>query len=381
MGPTYDDVKTLAEDNVCALCRGDLSIRTNSETNQFEVYCPQHPDQPYVGRPTAIQAFRRGESVPAHIEQSIRGAMLPGGHEKLTTAIALLKMRFPLASLDEPSAALFIMDCMRLDLDPLLGEIVPVTFKVEDKSTGQRHKIVQPVIAEDGWLSMAARGCKDRWAGPPNTCRIEDYLHTLEENKGKPPEEIQKLARAMKRDICGDEQAHLWVAWGKVRIDGAVMETSPTYGWYKGSEKGPVAAELPGNQARVRAIKRWVRENFPDARKRMVDMTAEWLERGKNMAAVRQVIDAEYRIIVEKGLPPGEIAEPPRAISSGQPSMPPVFRTWGDVAQLAHDCGVSQDEIFRRARVKKWADFSSFDEAAKVVQELVNERAHKPRML
>ncbi|MFA5186472.1 MAG: hypothetical protein WC551_08355 [Patescibacteria group bacterium] len=373
--PTDEDLRNIAEEHVCAECGGELEVRRDPETGQPEIRCTRdQAHRGYVTKPTAIQTYRRGESVPAHIEDTIRKAMLPGGH-KIGTALAIIKMRFPAAALDEASAALFINDCLRLDLDPLLGEIVPATFKVKDKATNTEHKVVQPLITEDGWLSMAARGCRDRWIGAPTACRLEDRLR--KENEGKAAEEIDKLARAVKKDICGDELAHVWVAWGKVKVDGEVVETPPTYGWFRQSEKAKntPGAELPGNQARVRAINRWVRENFPDAKKRMMEMTAVWLERGKDVAAVRQVIDAEYRIIMEpKDTPPGEIAEP------GQ-SMPAVFRTWGDVAQLAHDCGISQDDLFRRARVKKWADFPGFDEAVKIIQELSNERAHKPRML
>jgi len=60
------------------------------------------------------------------------------------------------------------MDCIRLDLAPLLGEIIPVTFKSKDK------KVVQPVLTEDGWLSLAARACPERWAGPPITEPVTD---------------------------------------------------------------------------------------------------------------------------------------------------------------------------------------------------------------
>jgi len=36
----------------------------------------------------------------------------------------------------------------------LLGEIIPVTFKNRDR------KVVQPVLTEDGWLSLSARAAR-----------------------------------------------------------------------------------------------------------------------------------------------------------------------------------------------------------------------------
>jgi hypothetical protein len=169
------------------------------------------------------------------------------------------------------------MDCIRLDLDPLLGEIVPVTFKSKDR------KVVQPVLTEDGWLSLAARACPERWIGPPITEPITD--------------------KEFKKELCDDEDAWVWKASGKTR-DGT---ESIAYGWLKRKEwekakaANTPAGELPGNQARVRAIKRWVRETFPEARKKMMELTSEWLARGreKGIDEVQKVIEAEYHIVTE----------------------------------------------------------------------------------
>ncbi|GAJ04853.1 unnamed protein product, partial [marine sediment metagenome] len=72
------------------------------------------------------------------------------------------------------------------------------------------------------------------------------------------------------------------------------------YGWYKKSEEGVVAKNLPGNQARVRAIKRWVREVFPEAKAKMKEITATWMERAGDVQDIQNVIEAEYHIITEE---------------------------------------------------------------------------------
>jgi len=208
----YEDMKKLVKDNICAQCGGELTIRTNPETGNLEVWCPHNPDHHgYIERETYTQAMRRGEGVPLVIKDKIEKKMLPGGYE-VGTALALIKVRFPRADLDDPSAALFLMDCVRLDLDPLLGEIVPVTFKSTDKATGEVRKVVTPIITEDGWLSLCARACPDRWVGPPITEPVMD--------------------KEFKKDLCDDENAWVWKATGKTK-DGS---ESIAYGWLKRKE-------------------------------------------------------------------------------------------------------------------------------------------------
>jgi hypothetical protein len=195
------------------------------------------------------------------------------------TLKSLVQARFPRAELDDASAAVFILDCLRLDLDPLLGEIVPVTFR--DKRSGRR--VVAPVLTEDGWLALAARACPDMWLGPPSTEPVTD--------------------EAFKEALLGEDgrDAYVWKAVGRVRRGGESVETV-AYGWLKRREwqqarqQGTPAGELPGNQARVRAVKRWVRESFPEARARMKEMTGLWLARAEEVREARRVIHAQYRL-------------------------------------------------------------------------------------
>lgn len=296
----YEEMKHIVATQVCAQCGGELTIRTNPETGALETWCPHNPDHHgYTERETYTQAMRRGEEVHPVIKAHIEKKMMPGGYE-VGTALALIKVRFPRADLDDPSAGLFLWDCVRLDLDPFLREIVPVTFKVTDKETKEVRRVVQPILTEDGWLSLAARACPERWAGPPKTEPITD--------------------KAFKKELCNDEEAWVWKATGRTS-DGS---ESTTYGWVRTSEivKDPTKQTpkdtLPGNQARVRSIKRWVRETFPEAKAKMKEMTSEWLARGKDIEAVQQIIEAEYHIVTEIHPSKEEEGRTARALGEGE---------------------------------------------------------------
>jgi len=293
----WQEMREIAANNVCGICGAELQIHTNPEKATLEVGCLNREHHGYIERTTYTQEFRRGAEIHPAIRDNIERRMILPGGQPVGVALSMIKTRFPRADMDEPSAALFLWDCVRLDLDPLLGEIFPATFKTKDKD-GIEHKVVQPIISEDGWLSLAARACPEAWAGPPRTMRLEEYLQTQDAYKEKPYTEVKEIAKEIKADLCKDPEAYVWVAIGH-RKD---QDDTIGYGWYKKSEEGVVAKNLPGNQARVRAIKRWVREVFPEAKSKMKEMTATWMERAGDVRDIQNVIEAEYHIVTEEPL-------------------------------------------------------------------------------
>ena len=299
----WDEMKKIAQENVCGVCGAELQVHTNPENGTIEVGCLNRDHHGYIERTTYTQEFRRGAEIHPVIRDKIERKMILPGGQPIEVALSMIQTRFPKADMDEPSAALFLWDCVRLDLDPLLGEIFPATFKTKDKD-GIEHKVVQPIISEDGWLSLAARACPEAWAGPPRTMRLEEYLQTQDAYKEKPYTEIKEIVKEIKTDLCKDPEAFVWVAIGH-RKD---QDDTIGYGWYKKSEEGVVAKNLPGNQARVRAIKRWVREVFPEAKAKMKEMTATWMERAGDVRDIQNVIEAEYHIVTEE-TPPDETIE------------------------------------------------------------------------
>lgn len=306
----WDEMTTIVKKNLCAECGADLTIYTIPERKTLRAGCVLNKEhRGFVEKETYTQAYRRGAEVHPAIRNNIdRRALLPGGYD-MGTALALVKVRFPRAELDDPSAALFITDCVRLDLDPFLGEIVPATF-YDSKS---KRRIVQPIITEDGYLSMAARGCPEDWNGPPKTMRVEDYLMTQDEHKGKPYDDIKAIARDIKKSLVKDEEAELYYAIG--RRKGKAEDTFAP-GWFKtseetketreGKEYATIGGKAPGNQARVRAIKRFVREVYPESKARMRQMTQEWLNRAAGFDDVKNIIEAEYHIVTEEAPKLGE---------------------------------------------------------------------------
>jgi len=297
----WDEMRDIAKRNLCAECGAELQIHTNPEKGTLEIGCLNREHHGFIERTTYTQEFRRGTELHPAIRDNIERRMILPGGQSIGAALAMIQTRFPRADMDQPSAALFLWDCVRLDLDPLLGEIFPATFKTKDKE-GNEHRVVQPIISEDGWLSLAARACPEAWAGPPRTMRLEEYLQTQDAYKEKTYTGVKEIVREIKGDLCNDPEAYVWVAVGH-RKD---QEDTIAYGWYKQSEQGVVAKNLPGNQARVRAIKRWVREVFPEAKARMKEMTAEWMERAGDVRDIQNIIEAEYHIVIEE---PPELTE------------------------------------------------------------------------
>ncbi len=301
----WDEWRQLMRENVCSECGCDLTIKTIPEHATLYFGCCNTEHHGFIERATYTQEFRRGAEIHPAIRDKIEHKMILPGGQTIEVALSMIQTRFPRADMDEPSAALFLWDCVRLDLDPLLGEIFPATFKVKDKD-GIEHKVVQPIISEDGWLSLAARACPEDWVGSPRTMRLEEYLQTQDAYKGKPYTEVKEIAKEIKTDLCKDPEAYVWVAVGHRKDQ---KDDTIGYGWYKQSEEGVVAKNLPGNQARVRAIKRWVRETFPEAKAKMKAMTAIWMERAGDVRDIQNVIEAEHHIVTE---------EPPPKLEGGE---------------------------------------------------------------
>ena len=317
----YEEMKKIARDFVCSECGGELQVHTVPEREVIRVGCLNLDHHGYVERLTYTQAYRRGEEVHPAIKEAIEKKSLE--RMGLERAMNLLALRYPDAIRDPPTASLFIYDCARLGLESLISpaEAIPVVFTSRKKKRGADGKIikdregkpvieeketVQMVITGDGWLSMAARGCKEDWVGPPKVIRLEDYLFTLPEHKARPYEQIQQIASDIKLSECKDKEAWYYLAIGKRRgmTEDAVV---PGYFTHKDMEKAekarlPAASE-PGNQATWRAQKKWVRKVFPECRQKMLDLTREWLQRAEGIQEAQEYIDAEYALI---SLPEGD---------------------------------------------------------------------------
>ncbi len=335
----YEEMKRIVANNLCAECGAEIQIRTNQESGNLELGCPiDRSHHGYTETETYTQAMRRGAMVPVYIEDRIKKRMLPEKAD-LDRMTALVATRFSAANLDHPSAAVFILDCWRLDLDPLLGEIVPITF-----TSKSGKKVVTPIITEDGWLSMAARGCPDKWVGAPRVEPVTDA--------------------DLKEAICNDRDGWVWKATGRTKDMTEGQETF-AYGWLKRKEweqakaRGTPAGELPGNQARVRAIKRWVRENFPEARHKMMELTREWMSRAEGVVEAQDVIEAEYRILAVPEEKKGELPQKGLATEAQQKFLLSLGkeRLSKDEAQMSIACEERHHKPFNKLTKKEASEW------------------------
>ena len=275
----WHEMQELADRFQCAVCGRNLTVHTNAAAAAIEVGCAGTDHSGWLPKETRALAMRR------------RGE-LEGFPQDIGRQMNMLAVRYPDAIVDKPTAALFIIDCVRLGLDPLMqpAEAVPVPFR---KSGAGGKKLVAMIVTVDGWYSMAARGCPEKWAGGPSVEPVFD----------------ERIAES----LCGDKKAWVYKATGSSRqSDGSLSAPSSAYGCFTTAEhKRAVtnrlpAGDNPGNQAAVRARKHWIRENFPDCRQRMAELTAEWRARAEGVIEAQDFIDAEYRVLDEKEPRQGE---------------------------------------------------------------------------
>jgi len=292
----WDDWAALIRGQECAVCGGQLTIRTVPERAAMALGCPDPEHSGFRQRTSYTEEYRRGAEVYPTIRDNIEAKMMV--KTELQRAMNLLALRFPSAIRDVPGAALFINDCMRLGLDPLIqpAEAVPVPFKTRDKA-GREKTTVAMVVTEDGALSMAAPGCREEYDGAPATMPLLDNL--MREHPQRPFEELKEMAMRTAEELCDDPHAYVWVALGKRRSATGIQ---PVYGYFTTEERKKAqnnklpAGTQPGNQARVRAVKRWVRENFPESRQKMIEYTAELYRRSEGAKEAQKLIDAEYTV-------------------------------------------------------------------------------------
>jgi len=301
----YQEMEKIAQENVCSVCGADLQIYTVPETKSLRVGCPDRAHTGWIEKETYTQILRRGGELHPVIQTGVERRMLPKAD--LNRAMGLLKLRYPAAIKDPPTAALFIADCYRLDIDPLISppEAVPLVFHTTIRTPGrpdEKKAAVVMVVTGDGWLSMAARGCKEDWLGPPSTMRLEEYLAAQPEYAGRTREELAAIAGDIKKNESDDPAAWCYMAVGR-RRDG---DETAVAGFFTHADRDDArgkklpSASQPGNQARVRAVKKWVRQVFPECRQNMIALSEEWYRRSEGVQAAQQYIEAEYRIEINR---------------------------------------------------------------------------------
>lgn len=296
-GTFYTDTFICGEEG----CGKNLSLASGGAygVEGLVVICPHNPEHnSFRPRITALQEVRRTagtgiESIPMDAASARR-------------QLNILSIRYPDVLQDPPSAALFLYECKRLGLDPLISpaEAVPIAFF----SRKLQKRVIGMVISADGWLSMAARSAPDIWMGPPSMSLVLDS--------------------AQKKAYSGDDNPDTLVveANGQVRDKETrqPLKAGPIYGWFKASESSiATTGNSPFNMATWRATKRWVRNFYPACRQVMMEQTAPWMEKSEGIKITEGVIEAEFHLI-EAPASKDEETSGAAAVQTGAEKAPPA---------------------------------------------------------
>jgi hypothetical protein len=132
----------------------------------------------------------------------------------------------------------------------------------------------------------------------------------------------------------------------------------------KGEYEGPVWQRFWGEVRRLGLTDQEARAKLG------VVSIKEWLGKGRSL-------DEALDILRGKETEGSEESGEPET----QPIEPKLFKNWGELAQAAAKLGVNPSDVLKRAGRKKWEDFTDFRDAWNYVEEIVTERAIKPKML
>lgn len=376
----YEEMKKVASDNVCAVCGGELSIHTNPEKKTLEVSCLSQDHHGFQERESYTQMMRRGATAPDILVEQLKKRLLPQDMtpEDFTRTLSKIQVKYPDIGRDLPTASLFLLDAIRLNLDPLLGEIIPLVFnKNKPKPT------VVPFVTEHGELSGAARACPDEWNGPPTVMPLQDYLLTLEHLKNRPLSEIKELVEDTAENLCNDRKARVWVALGKRRSDTTeTKDLPPCYGWFStadledATKKEKPSANMPGNQARIRAVRRWAQEVYPEWRQKMIVLTGEWRQRSNGVVEAERLIEGEYKFIEQKtssSQPPQTqkapaATKPPNSVTKPASSGTKPVEKRTIEGQVVNPPGEPGDEIFPENEVGAGGEILMTEEEQNIAQ-------------
>lgn len=242
----FEQLRQMQRTNDCGECGSELTIRVDKVSGVYELVCArfplEHNQQNFqVAEPPGMLATRDGETAG-----QLGLARYMSNETEARRAILAVQTKFQAQNLTILESAYFLGEYFNRGVNPLVGEAVPAAFRNKD----QRDRQIVLIETEQGVLSIAKRGDPARYVSTPN---------------------VQPIMDAEKREaICGDPKAHVWEAKGKIMVNDQMIDSAPTWGWvlskdFDSPRMAQIAKDNLPNQARVRAIKRWTKENFPDS--------------------------------------------------------------------------------------------------------------------
>lgn len=142
----------------------------------------------------------------------------------------------------------------------------------------------------------------------------------------------------------------------------------------KGTKNSKSEYEGPGWQRFFGEIRRLGMTDLEAHTKLGVASFKDWLSKGRSL-------DEALDILRGKETQVGEAPSDEDNLAPPELPKTPIFRTWGELAEAAFKLGVAADEVFKRSGYKKWADFPNFRDAWGIVEEIITERAQKPKLV
>jgi phage recombination protein Bet len=308
----------------------------------------------------------------------------------------------------DQETAVFLKTCQSLNLNPFAGEIYLIKYSEKDKAA--------MVIAIDSYLKAAETN--DNYNGHEAGIILKDSAGKLEFREGSflLGEETDKLvggwAKVYRKDrdkpfymavnkaecLRYTKDGHLTQFWTvekqpsmlrKTALKRALVEAFPQLfaGAYSTAEFEEIPeGELPPayeKNGETNWKKWWARQkekglSADDVHKilNIQSLKEDWIEKGRTLEEAEDTINDALEKAKAKAEKPE--AETP---ATQPPIKPKVFKTWGELAQAAAKLGVNPSDVFKRAGRKKWEDFIDFRDAWNYVEEIVTERAIKPKML
>ena len=361
MSPIYEDKDTtreklyeLRKKNRCQVCSGRLDVFMDFDRGKAFLACCDWPRTHHEGIERGAREYelniptRRKEMEEKVGKEKATKLMKYEGVVSLTKegAMEVLQTIWPDAPEIEVLKAAMI--CHQYGLNPLMKHVFLIPFKRRQKGmvVGEDYVTVLGIKA----TRLIAHRCGD--------------FSYLDDTPRVMTEEEQKR-------IFGDvDNAKIWAI---TKLKDSKGNEAPGYGsWPRdedpyGTEKGNTRANMAFIRSERSALDRLFAGEMPQG---------------------VEVIDEEYAAEAEYSITKPEVGEKvvdqaAEESGEGKSGLPknPIFQNWGELGQAAANLGVTTEDIFRRAGVKKWQDFACYRDAWNIVEELGPERAKQPKMI
>ena len=285
-----DEAQQTIEDYTCGECDSHLKVEFQADGGVRPACRMNTRHAGYKMIETPMELADQSASI-ARIQESQEMRSPLVRQENTIAVIGEVAMKYQLSTNE---ANVFYAHFIRLGLDTFLGQIIPLVYKSKHDA---RRRTVIPFITKKGWSALASRSEPKEFLGPPTLYPVKD------EDKaqwGYGAGDVVYEAKGRKR------------SWPDGYEGGQIIAAFTVDEIGKAREYGQVSGTDTHQHCRVRAVRRWYEENYPDAAALVSVATAEL------PAEVIDVIEGEYRVLEE-----GEASQQRQISTGSQPRSQP----------------------------------------------------------